>query len=56
MTPELLQATRKIQRLGLSGYDAAYVGLASLLGGRWLTFDRKAHALVSHLELSEMVE
>ena len=55
MTPELFRETRKVQELGLSGYDAAYVGLATLLSARWLTFDRKAHALVEHLGVSELL-
>jgi predicted nucleic acid-binding protein len=55
MTSALLREIRKLQLLGLSGYDAAYVGLAALLGGRWLTFDRKAHALVDHLNLSHLL-
>ncbi len=56
MTPELLSEIRRLQSLGLSGYDAAYVGLAALLGGRWLTFDRQAHTLVQHLDLSELLQ
>jgi predicted nucleic acid-binding protein len=56
MTPDLFRATRKMQTLGLSGYDASYVGLASLLGGRWVTFDRKAHSLAEPLTLSELLE
>jgi predicted nucleic acid-binding protein len=39
MTSDLFRATRQMQALGLSGYDAAYVGLASLVNGRWVTFD-----------------
>jgi predicted nucleic acid-binding protein len=56
MTPDLFRATRTMQALGLSGYDAAYVGLARLLGGRWVTFDRKAHSLAEPLTLSELLE
>jgi predicted nucleic acid-binding protein len=56
MTPELFRETRRMQQFGLSGYDAAYVGLAGLVGGRWLTFDGKAHTLVERLGLSELLE
>jgi predicted nucleic acid-binding protein len=55
MTPELLSEIRSVQRLGLSGYDGAYVALAKLLKGRWLTFDKKAHTQVAHLQLSEIL-
>jgi predicted nucleic acid-binding protein len=54
MTPELLTEIDSLRRSGLSGYDAAYVGLARLLKGRWVTFDRRAHAAVAHLGLSEV--
>jgi predicted nucleic acid-binding protein len=53
MTPELLAETRALQSLGLSGYDAAYVGLARILNGKWITFDLKAHSLISHLGASQ---
>ena len=39
----------------LSGYDAAYVALAHLLKGLWITCDRKAHARVAGLGLSELL-
>lgn len=41
-----LQAMKLAARLGLAGYDAHYVILASELGGRWVTFDRKAAKIV----------
>ncbi len=53
MTPPLLNEIRALQCLGLSGYDAAYVGLAKLLEGQWVTFDRRAHERIAHLGLSE---
>jgi len=53
MTPALLNEVRGIQRLGLSGYDAAYVGLAKLIEGQWVTCDRRAHARIAHLSLSQ---
>lgn len=52
MTAELLREVRRFQRMGLSGYDGAYVGLAKMLKGRWITFDQKAHAQISSLGLS----
>jgi predicted nucleic acid-binding protein len=53
MTPALLNEMRGLQREGLSGYDAAYVGLAKILEGRWVTFDRKAHERIAPLGLSQ---
>ena len=32
---------------GLTGYDACYAGLAAELGALWITFDSRAHALLS---------
>ena len=55
MTPEFLSEIRSIQKLGLSGYDGAYVALAKLLQGRWLTFDEQAHRCIAHLQLSEVL-
>ena len=55
MTPDLLAHTREFQSQGLSGYDAAYVGLARHLKGKWLTFDAKAHALVKSAGLSVLM-
>ena len=52
MTPELLRETHLLQRVGLSGYDAAYAGLAKLLKGKWVTFDSKAHRLLASQHLS----
>lgn len=46
MTAELARAAAPFVALGLTGYDAAYVGLAASLEGAWLTFDRKAHRLL----------
>jgi predicted nucleic acid-binding protein len=38
----LATAARFAVDWGLSGYDATYVALASLLGGTWLTADERA--------------
>ncbi len=55
MTPDLLQEVSSLQRLGLSGYDAAYVALAKLVEGQWVTFDRRAHEQIAHLGLSQIL-
>jgi len=55
MTPSLLAEIHDFQGLGLSGCDAAYVGLAKLLHGKWVTCDQKAHDLISGLGLSELL-
>lgn len=55
LTHELLVAVLRFQRLGLSGYDAAYVALAEDLKGKWLTFDARAHAQISAFNLSELI-
>lgn len=43
MTVELVKGIRKFQKVGLSGCDAAYVALAEMVGGLWVTADTKAH-------------
>ena len=55
MTPELLKEIQELQEIGLSGYDASYVGLAKITKGCWLTFDQKAHSIIQHLNLSELL-
>ncbi len=52
MTREWMKEIRHFQQMGLSGYDSAYVGLAKILRGIWLTFDRKAHLKIRNLKLS----
>lgn len=56
MTEELSNGIREFQGLGLSGYDAAYVALARMLRGHWLTFDKAAHARVARYGLSKILE
>lgn len=56
MSPSFFAKVQKFQRMGLSGYDAAYVSLAEMTGGKWLTFDRKAHQKIARLHLSEILE
>jgi predicted nucleic acid-binding protein len=55
MSAELLHDIGEFKKLGLSGYDAAYVALARQLKGRWLTFDAKAHQKIKNLKLSELL-
>lgn len=43
---ELGLAMQQFAAQGLSGYDASYAALASLHNGRWITFDRRASALL----------
>jgi predicted nucleic acid-binding protein len=38
----------------ITGYDACYAALAFELDGRWLTFDRAAHARVEALGICEV--
>lgn len=55
LTPELLAGIRRFQSIGLSGYDSAYVALAELLKGRWITCDRRAHEQIVTRRLSELL-
>lgn len=55
MTEELSQGIRHFQKMGLSGYDAAYVAVARMVKGTWVTFDRKAHKRVASLKLSRLL-
>jgi len=55
LTQPLLAEIRTLQRRQLSGYDAAYVALAKLLDGKWITCDSNAHACVAELGLSELL-
>ena len=54
-TVELSNGIRKFQNMGLSGYDGAYVALAELVGGIWITADAKAHKTIAHLRLSRLL-
>ncbi len=56
MTDQLYREIGTLQHLGLSGYDAAYVALAKILRGTWLSFDKKAHERVVHLHLSRLLK
>ena len=52
MTHELLSHSMKFCAEGLTGYDATYAALATLLDGVWLTFDDKAHRMISKMNRS----
>ena len=55
VTPEYLEEIHRFQKMGISGYDASYLGLAALLKGKWLTFDEAAHKKVIKLGISKLV-
>lgn len=55
MTEELSHGIRHFQKMGLSGYDAAYVAVARMVKGTWLTFDKKAHKRIAPLKLSRLL-
>jgi predicted nucleic acid-binding protein len=42
MTFSLAERANRFVEIGLTGYDACYVGLAEELEGMWLTFDERA--------------
>lgn len=47
MTETLCTRAAGFMERGLTGYDACYAGLAAELGALWITFDSRAHALLS---------
>ncbi len=55
LTSELLHELTAFQKLGLSGYDAAYVALAKMMKGQWITFDAKVHKKIASLNLSRLL-
>ena len=52
MTEELALSAAPFIKSGLTGYDACYAALAKDLKGIWLTYDKKAHALIRNFNLS----
>jgi len=52
MTAALAEHARQFQAKGLTGYDAAYAGLAAELGVVWITFDHHAHELIASEQVS----
>jgi predicted nucleic acid-binding protein len=55
ITPEYLEEIHRFQKMGISGYDASYLGLAALLKGKWITFDETAHKKVAKLGISKLL-
>ena len=49
------EKARHFQGLGLSGYDASYAALASMLNGKWITFDKQAHIKIQSLKISRLI-
>ncbi len=47
LTPGITDRIPHFIRKGLTGYDAAYAALAQEMEGIWLTFDSKAHNLIT---------
>lgn len=47
MTEHIYTKADRFIKLGLTGYDAIYAALACELEGKWITFDKKAHDLIS---------
>ncbi len=56
MTKRLAAKAHYFVELGLTGYDACYAALAKDLRGSWLTFDKKAHNLISNENVSCYIE
>jgi predicted nucleic acid-binding protein len=56
MTDPLAVKADHFVKLGLTGYDACYAALARDLTGIWLTFDKKAHNLISKEKISCLLE
>ncbi|MCD4652450.1 type II toxin-antitoxin system VapC family toxin [bacterium] len=52
MTEQLAAEASEFIHRGLTGYDASYAALAKISDGKWITFDKKAHNRISHLDVS----
>jgi predicted nucleic acid-binding protein len=52
MTEHVYTRAERFISMGLTGYDSVYVALAEELGGKWLTFDTKAHTILLGEDLS----
>jgi predicted nucleic acid-binding protein len=52
MTDSLAKLSYDFVIRGLTGYDACYAALALELGGKWLTFDEKAHEKIKRSNIS----
>ncbi|VFU15627.1 tRNA(fMet)-specific endonuclease VapC [anaerobic digester metagenome] len=55
MDKSLAAKAAKYVRAGLTGYDACYAALAEDVGGTWLTFDAKAHEMLSKMNISHLL-
>ncbi len=52
----LSTAVTLAKTFNLSGYDAIYAANAQLIGGIWLTADKKAHKKILSLKISRILE
>lgn len=52
MTEDLAVKANRLVKKGLTGYDACYAALALDLKGCWLTYDKKAHKLITVEKIS----
>lgn len=52
MTAALAEQSFTFLTAGLTGHDACYAGLAVELGAQWITFDRRAHELITDRRVS----
>ena len=52
MTDAVAKRASRFLSLGLTGYDAVYVGMAEELGALWLTFDEQAHKRLAKESIS----
>jgi predicted nucleic acid-binding protein len=56
MTKALAVKADRYTKMGLSGHDACYAALARDLNSVWLTFDRKAHAMIQKEKISCLLD
>jgi predicted nucleic acid-binding protein len=56
MTVSLAANAEQFVKIGLTGYDACYAALAKEIKGVWLTFDEKAHRLITKQNISCYLE
>jgi len=56
MTASLAANAEQFVKMGLTGYDACYAALAKEIKGIWLTFDEKAHRLITKQNISCYLE
>ncbi len=56
MTASLAANAEQFVKMGMTGYDACYAALAKEIKGMWLTFDEKAHRLITKQNISCYLE